>query len=78
MILSLLLLMIRRRQGQRILGIENFIFQRDVLAHGAEGDLDMILFRLAEEMLDDRVKDSLTHAFAEDSADAQKRAKEYE
>jgi len=39
---------------------------------------ESILFRLAEEMLDDRVKDSLTQALNEENADAQKRAEEYE
>jgi len=39
---------------------------------------EAILFRLAEEMLDERVKDSLTHAFAEENAEVREWAQRYE
>lgn len=39
---------------------------------------DAILFRLAEETLDDQVKDSLTHAFAEGNAASQELTRRYE
>jgi hemerythrin-like domain-containing protein len=39
---------------------------------------ESILFRLAEEMLDDRVKDSLSHAFVEESAEDRAHAERYE
>jgi len=39
---------------------------------------EAILFRLAEEMLDDRVKDALVHIFAEENAEAPERSLRYE
>jgi hemerythrin-like domain-containing protein len=39
---------------------------------------DAILFRLAEEMLDDQMKDSLIRAFAGEDAEAQELARRYE
>ena len=39
---------------------------------------EAILFRLAEEMLDDRVKDALTHVFAEENAETQEWNRRYE
>ena len=39
---------------------------------------ESILFRLAEEMLDDRVKDSLARAFQEENAENQANAQRYE
>lgn len=39
---------------------------------------EAILFRLAEEMLDDRVKDSLTHAFSEENAEDQELTQHFE
>jgi hemerythrin-like domain-containing protein len=39
---------------------------------------EAILFRLAEEMLDDRVKDALTHSFAEENAEAREWTQRYE
>ena len=39
---------------------------------------EAILFRLAEEMLDDRVKDLLTHIFAEENAEAREWTQRYE
>jgi hemerythrin-like domain-containing protein len=39
---------------------------------------EAILFRLAEEMLDGRVKDALTHLFAEENAETQERNRRYE
>jgi hemerythrin-like domain-containing protein len=39
---------------------------------------DAILFRLAEEMLDDQIKDSLIRAFAREDADAQEVIQRYE
>ena len=39
---------------------------------------EAILFRLVEEMLDDQVKDALTHVFAEASAEAQGWVQRYE
>ena len=39
---------------------------------------EAILFRLAEEMLDDQVKDSLTHIFAEENAETRERTQRYE
>ena len=39
---------------------------------------DAILFRLAEEMLDDQIKDSLIHAFFGEDAEAQEMTQRYE
>jgi hemerythrin-like domain-containing protein len=39
---------------------------------------EAILFRLAEEMLDERVKDALTHVFAEENAETRERTQRYE
>ncbi len=39
---------------------------------------EAILFRLAEEMLDGRVKDALTHLLAEENAETQERSRRYE
>ncbi len=39
---------------------------------------EAILFRLAEEMPDDRVKDALTHAFAEENAETREWTQRYE
>ncbi|HKQ78799.1 MAG TPA: hemerythrin domain-containing protein [Blastocatellia bacterium] len=39
---------------------------------------EAILFRLAEEMLDDRVKDALTRLFADENAETQERTRHYE
>jgi hemerythrin-like domain-containing protein len=39
---------------------------------------EAILFKLAEEMLDGPVKDSLTHLFAEENAETRERTQRYE
>jgi hemerythrin-like domain-containing protein len=60
---------------------ENFVslaFQFKDLLIGHIQQEDTILFRLAEEMMDDQIKDSLNHALNGWNTDAQKMAQHYE